>query len=663
MERKTFFLNRVRIMLILLLSSCFMEVSCAVGQERLTLMEVRAQVSPEALLTVRERIAFVAEGREIRRGLIRNIPIVHREGGRRVTGKFFLQSATLDGVSVPFETKRAGGDMEIHLGDDTFLTQGKHEYVLTYSLTDQLIFHDDGDELYWNVTGNEWIFPIEKAVFGFEPPPGAGILEQNAATGYPGQQGGDWVRNADGTFETTRILAPGEGLTVTLVWPGGFVTPPPRPWIESRQKPLFAACSLAIVLWYGGWWFFRGRDPRRGAIFPVFEPPCNFEPAYVGYIKKLRFNSDLYTADLIDLAVRGFLILILNPDAESLGVSKTSKEWDGLSSPHRALMENLFAGGRASVLLGGNRSRQGGSSSAAFTRKAVAMLPVFYGTKEDMEGKSRSGCERPVLVRWNRKLSRGGLVLFLPFLWLLYGIEADLFAGFAMLSYGAVFMGIFYSTLFKAVKGTFAKNRGRAGQQPTEGGRLNGVLKIALALTLIFAFIPLLPFVLMLLSALGSLWGADPLVAVCACGALLSAAVFSFLMPARTEEGRRLLDEVEGFEMYLKTAEKHRLEMLYPSLGSRIPEQTPELFERFLPYAFALGAAETWADSFASLLRREEYRASWYRGGSDGAFRVGDFSRAMTGIGNSMRSASGGSGRGGRASSGGGRGGGGGRGR
>jgi uncharacterized membrane protein len=78
--------------------------------------------------------------------------------------------------------------------------------------------------------------------------------------------------------------------------------------------------------------------------------------------------------------------------------------------------------------------------------------------------------------------------------------------------------------------------------------------------------------------------------------------------------GRKLLDEVLGFKDYLEIAEKHEMELRNP------PEKTPELFEKYLPYALALGVDQSWAEKFASVIRDAQmpdgqpYRPAWYNG-------------------------------------------------
>ena len=93
--------------------------------------------------------------------------------------------------------------------------------------------------------------------------------------------------------------------------------------------------------------------------------------------------------------------------------------------------------------------------------------------------------------------------------------------------------------------------------------------------------------------------------------------LFAFLMRAPTPAGRLVMDEIEGFKMYLDTAEQDLLERM------RSPRMTPEIFEAFLPYAFALGVENSWCDRFAREMPRElrepsGYHPAWYSGNMHG---------------------------------------------
>lgn len=72
-------------------------------------------------------------------------------------------------------------------------------------------------------------------------------------------------------------------------------------------------------------------------------------------------------------------------------------------------------------------------------------------------------------------------------------------------------------------------------------------------------------------------------------------AAYGWFMPRRTKDGVKLLAEIEGFKWFLSVTEKDRLAF------TDAPERTPEQFQKFLPYAIALGVEEEWAKQFASL--------------------------------------------------------------
>jgi uncharacterized membrane protein len=109
--------------------------------------------------------------------------------------------------------------------------------------------------------------------------------------------------------------------------------------------------------------------------------------------------------------------------------------------------------------------------------------------------------------------------------------------------------------------------------------------------------------------------------------------VFYHLLKAPTSAGARILDEIEGFKLYLVTAEKARLEALNP------PEVTPEVFERFLPYAIALDCENQWSRKFEAEAaasgidpsggRQGGYVPVWYSGASFDRLGTAGFTAAL----------------------------------
>lgn len=101
-------------------------------------------------------------------------------------------------------------------------------------------------------------------------------------------------------------------------------------------------------------------------------------------------------------------------------------------------------------------------------------------------------------------------------------------------------------------------------------------------------------------------------------------AVFFFLLRAPSVPGRKLLDQIEGFRLYLSTAEEERLSVLNP------PQKTPELFERYLPYALALDCENEWNAKFTAVLAVAAAAAPlWYSGSHWDAGRTGAFTDSL----------------------------------
>ncbi|PSK94121.1 DUF2207 domain-containing protein [Taibaiella chishuiensis] len=72
--------------------------------------------------------------------------------------------------------------------------------------------------------------------------------------------------------------------------------------------------------------------------------------------------------------------------------------------------------------------------------------------------------------------------------------------------------------------------------------------------------------------------------------------IFYKLFPAYTPEGRKLMDELEGYRMYLKTVDEARLNTMNP------PDKTIDLFEKNLPFAIALNCDIEWGDKFEGII-------------------------------------------------------------
>jgi hypothetical protein len=94
---------------------------------------------------------------------------------------------------------------------------GQRRYVITYTINDGLNPFPDHDELYWNVTGNEWPVPIETASAAVSTP--ASGIQRIACYQGPTGSTDPCVSSGDqssASFRASEGLNPGSGLTLVV---------------------------------------------------------------------------------------------------------------------------------------------------------------------------------------------------------------------------------------------------------------------------------------------------------------------------------------------------------------------------------------------------------------------------------------------------------------
>ena len=240
------------------------------------------------------------------------------------------------------------------------MTPGEHSYVIRYTTTRQLNFSNPNfDELYWNVTGNFWRFPIDAAEVRVHLPQAAQFGQTSFYTGAVGENGHDAMIASQGPGEivirATRPLAEGEGLTISVTWPKGVVTAPPPPsafvqWILD-YGPI--AAGIIALLALGGFYFYAwvqaGRGPVAGTVVPLFEPPEGMSAAAVRFVRRMRFDNRCYAAAIVESGVRRKIRLIDTEDglifkSKKTRIEKTDDAGD-MPDPERYMLDALFAGG------------------------------------------------------------------------------------------------------------------------------------------------------------------------------------------------------------------------------------------------------------------------------------------------------------------------------
>jgi len=617
--------------------------------ERITSYDSDIAVARNGTLTVSETIAVYANGERIRHGIYRDFPTRYTDKhGVRVHVRFDVIAVTRDGHSEPFATESISNGVRVRIGDKNILVDsGPHTYTLTYITARQIGFFDHYDELYWNVTGNGWIFPIEKASATIHLPPGARITQNAFYTGAQGstatnaqvsEQSQDTIR-----FETTEPLGPNEGLTVAVGFAKGAVIPPSaadlrRDFIIDNASSIVALFGVFVLaIFYLVTWWHHGRDPKRGTIIPLFTPPAGLSPEAVRYIHRMSYDRKSFAAALINMAVKGFLTIAQEGSSFTLTRTGKSEVQCALSASEFAMSNALFSGANDSIELK--------QSNHSKVQAAISGL----------KAKLKSECEKNYFVT-NSGYFFGGLAILA-----LTGIAA------AMLSEDSgVAAAILLWLSLWSIGTSFIVHQAYNNWVDVARGPSPISSFFSALVTTVFA----LPFSAGLIFGIFILGNALPLAASLplAVGGVL-AYVFYHLLKAPTALGGHTLDKIEGFKLFLETAEKDRLEMLNP------PNVTPALFESFLPYAIALDCENQWSRKFEAQAaaagmgadQNYGYTPLWYSGNSFSNLGAAGFASALgSSLGSAAASAatapgsSSGSGGGGFSGGGGGGGGGGG---
>ncbi|MEW6643313.1 MAG: DUF2207 domain-containing protein [Pseudomonadota bacterium] len=569
----------------------------AAASERISRFVSDVTVQRNGDLEVTETITVQSEGQSIKRGILRDFPTSYaNRDGTRVEVGFDVRAVTRDGAAEPYATERLSNGVRVRIGRaDTLLANGSHTFVITYRTTRQVGFFNDYDELYWNATGNGWTFPIDAAEARIHLPEAVPIRQSAFYTGPQGAKGKDAFvfEQLPGliVFRSTQPLPPRNGLTVAAGWQKGIVTPPgaaskAADWLLDNL-PLGATALgfLLIAGYYFSAWRKVGHDPRRGTIVPLFGPPKGMSPAAVRYVARMAMDDKAFTAALIDLGVQGHI--------------KLAERKNGLQIVPRSGGKPLTPDGQAVVTsMFGNRTSPVDldPSSCVILQKAREALRTSLATQfagrlfYNNRGWSIRGLLASLAViaavlvsvfaGWGIDQGAATVICMLTLVPALIVLTLLVVAGlprsigtFALLAFGCVFSFLAGSSGYELVT-----------------GNVHGWTE---------ALPAALPLVLLPLSSSAFGW-----------------------MKAHTAEGRAITDQIEGFRQYLGVAEEDRLNALNP------PDKTPELFERFLPYAIALDVENAWAERFAAVLAAASVAAAtsdWYEGGSDHAHDPASF--------------------------------------
>ncbi len=551
----------------------------SVAEEQILSYSTLIRIQSSAELFITETIRVRSEGDSIRHGIFRDFPVRYRDGrGLAYHVPFEVLKVERDGSPEEYHFERRGDFHRLYMGSSSALVpDGIHTYMIIFRTNRQIGYLPDHDELYFDAIGDEWDFPILQSEVQVALPAGV-PLESVRYYGYTGPRGS---KDADyraglsssGTirFTGTKPLDPGSGFTIVVEWPKGHVHAP----TASEKRAYFLQDNRFLL---GG---------------------------AAGFIFLLGYFAFAWTAVGRDPA-KGTIIPLYGPPKNFSPAACRYLSKMRFDNPALAcVIMNLAVKGAVKI--------EEHEERKYVLRRTGGELP------EDLAPEEKAVYAKLFAARTS------------PFVVL----------GAAL---NNLFQPVFGAKLFNSLPEPGEKGEGPSTVQ-IDSSSSSVILSAVTACTeslrrqfddKLFSrnrihFIPMIIFAVV---TAVFLFQTESVLIIVSGLAAIAGIMFAFkhLISAPSITGRRILDRIEGFKMYLGTAEEERLNFENP------PERTPRLFEMFLPYAFALGVDQEWSEQFeqvltrAGMMRDGRYSSGWY----SGHVSYGGFSDFGSSIGSSI---------------------------
>jgi hypothetical protein len=341
---------------------------------------------------------------------------------------------------------------------------------------------------------------------------------------------------------------------------------------------LFLATPISIAI-YLFWVAWTRADPQQDSISVQYEPPNNLTPGECGALADNAVALRCITATITDLSIQGYLTIEQKEMTDATGdhadyifhLTKPLTELGKLKPHEREVMTSIFMSTNPLLMLSlavkdledahvasGNKvlDSLGNKMVGSMLSRVGAQAKEASDQYQAMSGTSDGVLESVALS----DLQQAQFSMRLP------RIRNAIFNGLVAEGYYASrpdWMRIQYG-----VSGVF--------------------LGLVMAVAGWF---------------LASMTKIEPL-ALIGIGTFTGTIVlgFGFFLPARTRAGTQLLAKVLGFREFLVRVEKDQIERL---------EKTPELFEKYLPYAMALAVENRWTQTFGNITVPPP---KWYQG-------------------------------------------------
>jgi hypothetical protein len=563
-----------------------------------------------------EAITLRANGNKIKYGIVRWLPIFYKDKNNLTRIQYSFSGVTVNSLPAVYHVNYTGKLLTIVVGSEKeLLPPGTYTYTLQYRVNNAVIAADDADHFYWNITGNNWTVPIENVDATVHLPKGAGAIKYAGFTGNPGSTARDFFTTStiDGNilnFTTTATLMPGAGLKVGVSWPQGFVHRP----IEGQQflsqflrqfgAEIGVLITIILLFYFLSVWYLECREPAASKIIPQFQPPAMLSAAGMRYVYLMAYDLKSFAAAIISVATKRYL-RILAANNKNFTLLKTRAVTKNLATTEIVMATHLFTE----------------SDTVALT---PANAHQIKAANQQLKKSLKVEFENSYFVIHLRYFVPGlviGLCSLVAVAYLTIDVQQAIKLGL-MLTLALILLSV---QLPKA-----CEEVAEYGREPAAFNKTASMLM----LRHLFLSFCLILLIVLTIGPLAEVLTTTGLVLLTV--NIFLQVVFYHLFKVHTRQGRLLMDQIEGFKLYLMGSSQQRPDKLIA------PPKTAELFEKYLPYAIALGVENSWVEQFVSVLYsqktgQQSYAPVWFK--SKGEFNIVDTAEFVTAISEDLNTA------------------------
>ena len=330
----------------------FVKVNAQADYERISNFESTVELKQDTDIIISEKITYHFPTEK--HGIYRDIPVSYKVlGGFKRPTTLELKYLKYYDINNPsavknaYERSSSNGYVKFKIGDPNEYLVGDYVFEIGYTLKNTTNYFEDHDELYLNITGNNWSVPIEN-VSAYIKVPGS-ITKSICYTGINEATESNCTiedRSTDSTYAlavTTQNLGAQEGLTVAIAMPKGTLAD-----TTAKQRREFIISNIGILLPIPigiiAFLLIKKNNKNKKLItIPAYNPPKDIYPLLGAKILFKSIKNKDISAEIIQLALDGY-IKIVQENKNKYKLVKTDKDSANLEAVRLTLYKGLFGG-------------------------------------------------------------------------------------------------------------------------------------------------------------------------------------------------------------------------------------------------------------------------------------------------------------------------------